>query len=239
MGKNVKMVLLDAKTLGNFDIKKFEALGDFVAYPSTSEGEILERCKDAEIAITNKVVFNAKTLESLPNLKLICITATGMNNIDLDAAKRLNIEVKNVAGYSTFAVAQHTLMLALAFLGELPFYTHYCASGAWAKSDIFCNLTHDIRDLCGLEWGIIGLGEIGRRVAHLAGAFGANVSYHSTSGNVQKVLPHKSLEELLKTSDIISIHAPLNDKTRNLIAKNELKMLKNKAILLKDRKSVV
>ncbi|RDU61873.1 D-2-hydroxyacid dehydrogenase [Helicobacter didelphidarum] len=229
----MKIVMLDALTLGEFNATKFQNLGDFTSYPITNQDEILMRCKDAQIIITNKVILNAETLESLPNLQLICVAATGTNNIDLQAAKRHGIEVKNVAGYSTAAVAQHTLMLALAFLGQLPYYTSYVREGKWTQSNIFCHLGREIRDINQKEWGIIGFGTIGKQVCKLAQAFGTNVSYYSTSGsNTQCEIPHKSLDELLATSDIISIHAPFNEKTHNLIGLTQLKQLKKGAILL-------
>ncbi|MWV61177.1 D-2-hydroxyacid dehydrogenase [Helicobacter saguini] len=229
----MKIVMLDRATLGEFDSKIFEKFGEFVSYPVTKSNEIIERSKDAEIIITNKVVLNAETLEKLPKLKLICITATGTNNIDLVAAKRLNIAVKNVAGYSTFAVAQHTLALALNFLGEMPYYTHYVARGEWAKSEIFCHLERELHDLYAKSWGIIGYGAIGKRVCALAQAFGADVSYHSTSGHIRKEnVPHKSLDAMLAECDIISIHAPFNEQTNNLITLDSIKKLKKGAILL-------
>lgn len=229
----MKIIMLDALTLGDFDSKIFEKFGDFIAYPTTQPSQILERCKDADIIITNKVVLDSDIIPALSKLKLICVSATGTNNIDLEAAKKCNIAVKNVAGYSTHAVAQHTFMLALSLLGQLPYYTDYVKKGEWVKSEIFCHLGHELKDLYAKEWGIIGFGAIGRQVCNIAQAFGANVSYHSTSGrNTQAEIPHKDLESLLTQSDIISIHAPLNDSTYNLIAESELKKLKKGAILL-------
>ena len=229
----MKIVMLDSMTLGNFDSSVFEKLGEFVTYKTSKTDQVVQRCQDAEIIITNKVVIDSKCIESLPKLKLICITATGTNNIDLEAAKKHNIEVKNVAGYSTFAVAQHTFMLALALLGRLKYYSDYVSNGGWVKSEIFCHLDLELHDLYKKKWGIIGLGSIGKQVSTIAQSFGAKVSYHSTSGNnTQNNIEHKSLEELLKTSDIISIHAPLNDKTYNLITKKQLALIKEKAILL-------
>lgn len=229
----MKIVMLDRATLGEFDSKIFEKFGKFVSYPVTKSNEIIERCKDAQIIITNKVVLDSQILEKLPNLKLICITATGTNNIDLIAAKRLNIAVKNVANYSTFAVAQHTLALALNFLGKMPYYTQYVARGEWVKSEIFCHLNGELQDLYAKSWGIIGYGNIGKRVCALAQAFGADVSYHSTSGHIRKEnVPHKSLESMLEECDIISIHAPFNEQTNNLIALDSIKKLKKGAILL-------
>lgn len=229
----MRLVLLDSMTLGTFDERIFTQFGEFQAYPTTKPNEIIERAVNADIIITNKVVLDANILAQLPNLKLICVSATGTNNIDMEYAKAHNIAVKNVAGYSTHAVAQHTFALALSLLARLPYYSDYVAQGKWCESEIFCHLEHDLIDLYGKQWGIIGYGSIGRQVCSIARAFGAEVSYHSTSGrNTSNDIPHKSLDELLQTSDIISIHAPLNPTTHNLIAKPQLQQMKQGAILL-------
>ena len=229
--KNI--VFLDALSLGECDLSVFKEFGNFKTYPTTAPNEVLERSKDAHIILTNKVVLNSEILSQLPNLELICITATGMNNVDLDYAKQKGIAVKNVAGYSTNAVAQHTLMIALNFLGNLRYFDEYCKSGGWSKSVIFTHIKEPIIELDGLEWGIIGLGNIGKRVSDIAQSFGANVSYYSTSGkNTQSNLTQKSLDSLLQESDIISIHAPLNENTNNLLHSGNLGLLKDGAILL-------
>lgn len=229
--KNI--VFLDALSLGECDLSVFKEFGNFKAYPTTAPNEVLERVKDAHIILTNKVVLNSEILSQLSSLELICITATGMNNVDLDYAKQKGIAVKNVAGYSTNAVAQHTLMIALNFLGNLRYFDEYCKSGGWSKSVIFTHIKEPIIELDGLEWGIIGLGNIGKRVSDIAKSFGANVSYYSTSGkNTQSSLTQKSLDSLLQESDIISIHAPLNENTNNLLHSGNLGLLKDGAILL-------
>ncbi len=229
----MKLVMLDALTLGDFDSKPFEQLGDFIKYKTTTQQQVIERCIDADIVLTNKVVLDSNILSQLKNLKLICVMATGTNNIDVAYAEANNIVVKNAVGYSTNAVAQHTLMLALSLLGRLNYYTRYVKNGEWVNSDIFCHLKHDLQDLNGKEWGIIGYGSIGKQVSKLASAFGANVSYYSTSGkNIKNDIPHKTLDDLLKTSNIISIHAPLNNATWNLIGAKQLEQLQSGAILL-------
>lgn len=228
-----KIVLLDAKTLGNFNHDIFSKFGEFKSYDTTEPDEVVNKCMEAEIVVTNKVVLNREILQQLKNLKLICITATGTNNIDLNATKELGIIVKNASSYSTKSVAQHTLMFALAFLGKLLYYDNYVKSGEWCKSDIFCDISNPIFDLDSKEWGIIGFGTIGREVARLASAFGARVSYYSTSGkNNDKSFSSKSLNDLLRDSDIISVHAPLNQDTKDLIKLKELELLKENAILL-------
>lgn len=229
----MKLVVLDALTLGNVDLEQFKDFGSIEVYQTTSQEEIIKRCKDAEIIITCKVRFNQETLQSLPKLKLIALTSTGMDIIDLNSAKELGIEVKNVVGYSTTAVAQHTLMLALGLLGNLPFYDTYCKEGSWCNSPIFTQITDGIHEIQDKKWGIIGLGSIGKQTAKLAQAFGAKVSYTSTSGkNLDATYPHKTLQELLTTSDIISIHAPLNPQTHHLIDQKHLKLLQPKAIII-------
>ena len=229
----MKLVILDSLTLGEVNLEVFRDFGELSIYSHTSKDEILSRCKDVEIIITCKVPFDADTLRSLPSLKLIALTSTGTNIIDLEVAKELGIEVRNVAGYSTKAVAQHTLMFALALLAKLPLYDEYCKSEKWCKSPVFTHIVDGCHEIEGLNWGIIGLGSIGAQSAKVAQALGANVSYTSTSGkNTTSFIPHKPLEELLKTSDIISIHAPLNPQTYHLLNASNLSLLKNNAILI-------
>jgi len=230
----MKLVLLDAKTLGDdLDLTPLERFGKLVIYPTTSKDETLERIRDADIVITNKVILNRETLMMAPKLKLICITATGMNNIDLKASKELKIEVKNVANYSTSSVAQHTFAMLFYLLEQLNYYDEFVKSSKWAKSKLFTNLDRPFSEIENKKWGIIGLGAIGQKVASLATSFGANVSYYSTSKNPHSdTYPHKDLKELLSSSDIISIHAPLNENTKDLISKEELSLLKERAILI-------
>ena len=229
----MKLVCLDAATLGsdvNLDV--FRQFGEFVSYQTTAVDERIERLKGADVVITNKVVIDKAVMEAT-NLKLICISATGMNNVDLEHAKAKNIAVKNVAGYSTASVVQHTFALLFELTNRIKFYDEYVKSGEWVNSEIFTYLGADISEIAGKEFGIIGLGEIGRGVAAVARAFGANVSYYSTSGaNKNSEFKQKSLDELLRSSDIISIHAPLNEKTRNLLGINEINLLRDNAIVL-------
>ena len=229
----MKIVCLDAATLGeNVDLSVFKKFGEFISYQKTKSDEITPRLKGVDVVITNKVVIDKAVMDAL-NLKLICISATGMNNVDLEHAKAKNIAVKNVAGYSTASVVQHTFALLFELTNRIKFYDRYVKSGEWVKSEIFTYLGADISEIAGKEFGIIGLGEIGRGVAAAARAFGANVSYYSTSGaNKNSEFKQKSLDELLRSSDIISIHAPLNEKTRNLLGTNEINLLKDDAIVL-------
>jgi len=182
--------------------------------------------------IVNKVLITKEIMQKT-NLKLICISATGMNNVDLKTAKELKIEVKNVAGYSTNSVIQQTFASLFTLLNNTIFYSDYVKSGKWAKSEIFTNLDKPIVEIYGKKFGIIGLGEIGQGVARIAKSFGAEVAYYSTSGkNKNDEFKSISLDEMLQNFDIISIHAPLNENTKNLIGKNELNKMKNGAVLM-------
>lgn len=229
----MKIVCLDASTLGSdVDLSVFERFGEFKSYDKTANEQTILRLKDADIVITNKVIIDKDVMDAT-NLKLICISATGMNNVDLDYAKAKNIVVKNVAGYSTNSVAQHTFACLLALLNRIKFYDDYVQGGEWVKSDIFTNLDRSIGEISGKNFGVIGLGEIGRSVARIAAAFGANVSYYSTSGaNDNGEFKRLNLDELLKSCDIVSVHAPLNEKTRNLISYKELNLMKEGAVLM-------
>ena len=229
----MKIVVLDSDTLGDLDLTPLKKYGELKIYPYTKYEETINRCKDADIVLTNKVVFDKDILDALPNLKLISVLATGMNNIDLEYAKAKGVIVKNVSGYSTNSVVQTTFMLALALIGRLKYYDEYVKSGAWSKSPIFTNLEQNFFEIAGKKWGIIGLGTIGKKVADVAKAFGAEVVYYSTNKNPHsKEYKHLNLNELLKSCDIISIHAPLNENTKNLLGKDELELLKSNAVLL-------
>ncbi len=226
--------MLDALTLGNdADLSVFEQLGTFKAYATTSTIQRIEHIEDAHIVLTNKVVIDQAVMDACPTLKLICITATGTNNVDLNYAKQKGIEVKNVAGYSSASVAQTTLMLALNLVGKCAYYDDYVKSGKWQKSPIFTHLERSFCEIKGKRWGIIGLGSIGKEVAKIVSAFGAKVVYFSTSGaNNDSTYERVSLEEMLQRCEVISIHAPLNDKTKNLIGYAEFNQMKTGAVLV-------
>ncbi len=230
----MNIVLLDAKTLGDdLDLSTLKQLGTLTHYDTTNEEETLARIIDADIVITNKVIITANMLAQSKKLKLICIAATGMNNVDLEAAKFQGIEVKNVSGYSTKSVVQHTFAMALYLLEKLSYYADVVENDTWAESGLFTDVSRPFYEIAGKKWGIIGFGMIGQNVAQIATAFGAEVSYHSTSGeNLNHAYPHQSLEFILKDCDIISIHAPLNDHTYDLINEINLPYIKEKAILL-------
>lgn len=229
----MKIVILDTKTLGSdIDLSGFDKFGNVLKYETTTPQETFHRVRDCDIVVTNKVLLDKDILEN-SNIKLICITATGTNNVDLDTAKKLGIEVKNVAGYSTSSVAQITISLALKFIQDLDYYIDYTKRGEWSKSDIFTNIDKPFNEIENKNWGIIGLGTIGKKVATIAEAYGANVSYYSTSGNNKNTnYKQKNLINLLEESDIISIHCGLNDMTSNLLNKSNLNKLKDDAILI-------
>lgn len=230
----MKIVLLDSNTLGNdIDLSIFEKYGEFVAYEKSTKDEATKRVKDADIIITNKVILDKDTLSQAKSVKLICLTATGHNNVDLDYTNNNNIIVTNVSGYSTPTVMQHTFAMLFYLLHRLRAYDDYVKSGEYMKSEIFTYLGESFNDISGMTYGIIGLGAIGSEVAKVAKAFGCKVIYYSTSGkNNSKEYERVDLDTLLKTSDIISIHAPLNENTKELINLTNLKKMKKSAILL-------
>lgn len=229
----MKIVFLDRASVGDASLKALEELGELVCYDLTAPDERVERIVDAEIIITNKVRIDRPEMEAAPRLKMICIAATGMNNVDLEAAEERGIAVKNVAGYSTESVVQSTFAHLLNLASKLPYFDERVKSGAYSRSGLFTDMGRSFRELYGKRMGIIGLGTIGRRVAAVAEAFGMEVVYYATSGK-----PHDdhfravSLDELLTTSDVVSIHAPLNERTAGLISQEELRRMKYTALLL-------
>ncbi len=193
----------------------------------------MARCEGAEVIISNKVVIDDTSMEALPSLKLICVAATGMNNIDLEAARRRGIEVRNAAGYSTHSVAETTLGAAIALRRQIVWYDRFVQSGEYARLGRQFHFHGTNHQLHCSRWGVIGLGTIGREVARLATAFGCEVRYTSTSGIVrEEAYPAMTLDELLAWADVISIHCPLNAATRSLIGEKELQRMKPSALLI-------
>lgn len=228
-----KIVFLDALAVGDADVSMFHSLGEFICYAETSPEKVVSRCHDAEVVITNKVRFFATEIDQLPHLKLICISATGMNNVDVEYAHSKGILVKNVVAYSTESVAQATFALALSLIHHTTFYDKYVKSKEYSRQTLFTHHSLPFFELKGKTWGIIGLGNIGRKVAEIAIAFGANVVYYSTSGkNHCDKYPNLSLPQLLASSDIISIHSPLNRQTEHLIQTKELNQMRSSALLI-------
>ena len=229
----MKIVLLDAATFGDSDLSVFDTLGEFTSYKLTANEQRLVHIADNEVIITNKVIIDRAIIEANPQLKLICIAATGMNNVDLVAAEEAGIAVKNVAGYSTESVAQSTFAMLLHLLHQSRYYDNYTQSKQWCNSPTFTHIDVPFSELKGKKWGIIGYGAIGQRVAEIAQVFGCQLCYYSTSGkNSQQAIEQVDLTTLLSDCDIISIHAPLNEQTENLIDEKALKLLKKGAVIL-------
>ena len=228
-----KIVFLDEYSIAGRSLDKITSQGEYVAYENSKKEEVVERLRGADIAITNKVVIDGEAMRQLPDLKLICIAATGMNNVDLEAAKELGIEVKNAVGYSTTSVAETTITSALALARNVVYFNEYFHDGRYSKADrAFCYDRHTFQ-ISGKKWGIVGMGNIGREVARLASAFGCEVRYYSTSGvKREEQYPAMELEELLKWSDIVSVHSPLNERTRGLIGREQLQLMKPSAMII-------
>lgn len=226
------IVFLDEYSLGGADLAAIRALGSYTGYETTAREEVLDRCREADVVITNKVVFRRETMRQLPRLRLICAAATGMNHIDLDAAAELGIAVKNAVGYSTHAVTETTIGAAIALRRQVVYYDRYVKT-AYAGSPLQYHFGRTTHQLHGSRWGIIGLGNIGHNVARIAKALGCEVAYTSVSGVArEEPYPEKPLDELLAWADVVSIHAPLTDRTRNLIGARELARMKPSAILI-------
>lgn len=229
----MKIAFLDAATMGNVSFEPFERLGDFVRYESSTPEEALERVRDIDVLLINKVLVNKELIDAAPQLKLICIAATGVNNIDVDYAASKGIPVRNAVGYSTDSVMQSTFMHILSLVGGAPYFDNSVKSGSYSRSGMFTDPNWNWNELAGKTIGIIGMGNIGRKVASVAEAFGMKVCYFSTSGTGHcKDYPCLPLEQLLAASDIVSIHAPLNERTLNLIGEKELAMMKPTAFLV-------
>mgnify|MGYP005985024503 CR=1 FL=1 len=229
----MKIVILDRSTLGlDVNVSILDKFGDVVSYDMTEENQTLHRVKDADIVITNKVVIDANIMNN-SSLKLICISATGMNNVDLPYAKEKNIEVKNVAGYSSSSVAQVAFSMIFHFVTKLNYYKKYVDEGNWQKKPIFTHIDEPFFELDGKRVGVIGLGDIGKNFAKKATAFNCEIVYYSTSGrNSNNEYTRVELDDLLSTCDIISIHCPLNDDTKDLLNYENMKNIKDGAILL-------
>ena len=230
----MKLVILERNSAGtDVDVSCFEKFGEVTCYPNTVAANTSERVKDADIILANKAPLNESTLKDAPNVKLICLLATGFDNVDLAYCRSRGIKVTNVVNYCTSTVAQHTLLLALALSEKIAFYDDYVKSGAYSAQDRFSNFDRTFYDLEGKTWGIIGMGTIGRRVAGLAQAFGCRVIFYSASGKSTCTdYERVEFDTLLQESDILSLHCPLSDRTRGLINKDALSKMKETAILV-------
>lgn len=230
----MKIIFLDAKTIGDdIDLTGYERFGEVVKYGFSTAEEARERTKGADVIVVNKLPVNEETIGEAKNLKLVCVTATGTNNLDKEYLKWRKIAWRNVAGYSTETVAQHTFALLFYLMEKLPYYDDYVKSEKYVGDTTFTHFANVFHELSGMTWGIIGLGNIGRRVADLAKLFGCRVIYYSTSGkNSQPGYERVTFDMLLKESDIISVHAPLNEDTEGLINREAFEKMKRTAIFL-------
>lgn len=227
----MKIVFLDAATIGDdLTYESFEELGEVVVYPTTNEEEFEAHIDGADVVVINKLKLNATNLPVARNLKLICLAATGFDNVDLNYCRTAGIGVCNVVGYSTQSVAQLTLSMALSLYTHLDEYTSFVRSGEYTKNGLANRLTPVYHEIAGKTWGIVGYGNIGKQVAHVAEAMGCHVL-------VYKRTPVEDAEcvdfdTICQKSDILSLHVPLNDTTRNLLDKAHIAMLKKDAVVI-------
>jgi len=230
----MNIVVLQTDTLGkDMDLSELKKLGSVKMYPVALQDDVVDLIKDADIVVTNKNVLFEEQLKGLNKLKLICLTATGYNNVDIDYCKEHHIQVRNVKGYSTDTVAQHTIAIAMHLIEKNHLYDEFVKSRKYEKSGVFSYFDYYFHDVSSMTWGIVGLGDIGRKVAQIATTMGANVQYYSTSGlNSTSDYKQVDFETLLKTSDIISIHAPLNEKTKFLFNFNSMSQMKKHSYLI-------
>lgn len=229
-----KIVMLERDNVGaDVDVSYFENLGELTVYGKTTNEQVQERIKDAEVVVINKVPMNETTLKDAHHLKLICVTATGTDNIDIPYCESRGILVKNVKGYSTESVVQHTFAMLFYLYEKLSFYDEYVKSGEYLRCPAFCYFGEHFSELSGKTWGIVGLGDIGSRVGEIAKAFGCRVIYYSTSGrNNNELYERVEFDELLKQADIISVHAPLNEQTKYLFTYDAFSKMKDSAYFI-------
>ncbi len=227
----MKIVFLDAATIGDdLTYESFEELGEVVVYKTTGEKEFEAHAKDADVLIINKLKLNSTNLPKAPKLKLICLAATGFDNVDLDYCRKRGIGVCNVVGYSTQSVAQLTLSMALSLYTHLGEYTDFVRSGEYTQNGLANRLTPVYHEIAGKIWGIVGYGNIGKQVARVAEAMGCRVL-------VYKRTPVEGAEcvdfdTICQKSDILSLHVPLNEQTRNLLDETHIAMLKKDAVVI-------
>ncbi len=230
----MKIVFLDVKTIGDdIDLSGYEALGEVVKYGFSTTEQARERTKDADVIVLNKVEINEESIGDAKNLKLVCVTATGTNNLDKEYLDSRGISWRNVAGYSTNSVAQHTFAMLFYLLEKLNYYDNYVKNETYVNDVIFTHFGQVFHELTGKTWGIIGLGNIGKKVADIARLFGANIIYYSASGApAQAGYTQVDFDTLLTTSDIVSVHAPLNEHTQNLMNAAAFAKMKSTALFL-------
>lgn len=227
------MVFLDSATMGDTSLQPIRRLGELVCWPDSTPEEALERVGDCEVLIINKVKVGPALLAAAPKLKLVCEAATGVNNIDLDACAARGIPVRNVAGYSTDSVVQATFMHILTLLGSAPYFDRIVKSGAYSAGGLFTDVSRPFIEIAGKTLGIVGMGNIGSKVARIGEAFGMRVIYYSTSGTGHCTeYPSVPLDRLMQESDVVSVHAPYNEHTAGLIGEKELRMMKPAAFIV-------
>ena len=229
-----KIVFLDSDTIGNdISLEPISQLGELVTYPFTKSEEVFERIKDCDVIITNKVIIGKEQIDAAPNLKLICVAATGTNNVDIPYANSKGIPVKNAIGYSTESVVQVTFTILLSLVGQLPYFDNAVKNGNYSKGLSFTDVSKVFWELKGKKYGVVGLGNIGSKVAAIAKAFGMEVVYYATSGIAHSnEYEAVSLEKLMSECDVISVHCPLNERTNNLITYKELAMMKKTSYIV-------
>ncbi len=229
----MKIVFLDAGTMGTSFLAPIEKQGELTAWPNSTPDEAVRRVGECDVLIVNKIKVDDRLLEAAPRLKLVCEAGTGVNNIDVDACSRHGVIVRNVAGYSTDSVVQETFMHILNLLGNGAYFDNIVKSGAYSRSGLFTDYSKPFVEMAGKTLGVIGLGAIGTKVARIGTAFGMRVIYYSTSGtNHNTEYPSVSLERLMCESDVVSVHAPYNERTARLVGEKELRMMKPKAIIV-------
>ena len=229
----MKIVFLDAISMGDASLEEIAALGELTCYPSSTAEEARERVKEADVAIVNKVIVDQAFLDAAPRLKLVCEAGTGINNIDVRLCEARGVAVRNVAAYSTDSVAQITWMHILNLAGRAFHYQEFVQSGAYSRNPVHVDYAHPFTELSGIMLGIVGLGAIGQKVSSIGKAFGMDVIYYSTSGTSHcRDYPSVSLEELLARADVVSIHAPYNERTAGLIGYEQLRQMKRTALLV-------
>lgn len=227
----MKIVILDADTLGeDISLSPITDLGETEVYGRTPIESIRERILGKSVVVLNKIKFNEETVGKNSGVKLVCITATGFDNVDLDFCRRENIAVANVRGYSTNSVAQVTIAVVLSLLNHLGEYDEYAKSGAYTKSGVQNSLNPAYHEICGMTWGIVGFGNIGKKVAEVASALGCSilVNKRTPKSGINCV----DIDTLCRESDIITIHTPLNEETKNLINEDRIAMMKKNVILV-------
>lgn len=234
----MKITVLDLNSIGNdIDFSPLSALGDCKFFPATSQDEIVDRIADTEVAIINKIKMTKEILDRAPNLKLICVAATGYDNIDTAYCREKGIGVANVPGYSTESVAMVTISIVLALMTHLNLFSDFVKNGEYTAAGVPNRLTPAFHDLSGKTWGIVGYGNIGKKIGDIARAFGCKVIYNKNSPVEDK--NYRNIDDLCRESDIITLNCPLNHKTRELINADRISLMKKNVVLVNTARGAV